>query len=497
MNSIKILCLGILISLLWSYPAAAQNKFVDSILKNNKLTADIEAGYFYYEHTGSDIVLLPSILSLRRPLQPGIRNSWEIYQNANHQNELSDNPLIHGAGYATLHLCDYVGQNFDILASLTGELRGTSYGVYNTGNTIVYPELRLRYHDTFDVFKRKLSVMVSAGNYNNILIDEGLEFYNVDAEALYYTISYDGFTFEHFHIADLLYSIGLNIDDALTHSLYYTTHKGRNGVQWRFGIGFDENDIVYGPNTIPFSGTSIQLYNSGKEFRNFYDAYAALIPDSSSRMYLQVSNLNGNAIMTPNTNALLIGAKKEIRRKNFSIFCKGEIRYYGSNFKNNFNEDVVYYRNTSQGAVATINASYGNSIGPNLYPLRNYAAPFSQFAVFTEEQFIPYSVGGATLYLDGELRVYKKLFFKVNLDINYMTWFSPNATASQITNSASFTYPFYKIGIDFQPAKNIHMFAGVTNKGMNLDNTYQTFYLLRDPYIYFEVIKTVKGFLER
>jgi len=495
MNGIKFLCFGFFLFLI-SGTASAQNKFLDSIFKNNKLTADIEAGYFYYEPTGSDVILLPYILSLRRPLQQNTRAFWGLYPNSRNQNELSDNPLIHGAGYVTLHLCDYIGQNFDILASMTGELRGTSYGVYNTGNTIVYPQLRLRYHDSFDVFKRKLGLMISVGNYNNILIDEGLEFYNIDAEALYYVLSYDGFTFEHFHIADLLYSVGLNIDDAVANSFYYTTHKGRHGEIWRFGIGYDVNDIVYG-GYAP-SGTSIQvLYNSAKEYRNFYDMYAALIPDSSSRIYAQFSNLNGDALMIARTNAMVLGAKKETHSKDFNIFCKGEIRYYGSTFKSNFNEDVVYYRNTTTGAVATTGPAYGNSIGPNLYPLRNYQAPFSQFAVFTEEQFIPYSVGGATLYLDGELRIYKKLFFKANLDINYMTWFSPNATASQITNSASFTYPFYTIGIDFQPAKNIHMFAGVTNKGMNLDNTYQTFYLLRDPYVFFSVTKTVKGFLER
>ncbi len=494
MNNFKITRLGIFIFLI-SFSASAQNKFVDSIFKNNKLNAGIEAGYYYYGPLGGSVILLPSILSVRRPLQTNIRTTWGLNPNTSNDNLLSDNPLKHAAGYVTLHLCDYVSKNVDILASITGELRGSSYGVFNTGNTIVYPQLRLRYHDTFDVFKRKLAFTFSGGNYNNIRIDEGLTYYNIDAQAFHIYASYGGFTYEQMHIADLLYSIGLNIDDAVTHSFYYTSRKGRKGEIWRFGIGYDVNDIIYTYN--PITGSYYQQYNSNQYFRNFYNAYIALIPDSSSRIYFQVSNLAGGQIDEANSNAFLLGAKKEIHQKNFRIFCRGEIRYYGNYFKEDLNEDVVYYRNTTQGAVASTPASYGNSIGPNLYPLRNYERPFSQFAAFTEEQFNPYSIAGAALYLDCDFRIYKQIFFKVNLDINYMTWFSPYASLSQIPNSASFTYPFYKTGFLFQPAKNANLFIGITNKGMNLDNTYQTFYLLKDPYFYFEVTKTVQGFLER
>ena len=494
MNSIKFTLLGIVI-LFMSASTLAQNKFLDSAFRINKLNAGIEAGYYYYDPLGSKVVLLPDLLSVRRPIQSSTRYYWGLSQDPKHENLLSDNPLMHGAGYITLHLCDYVNKNFDILASMTGELRGTSYGVYNTGNTIVYPQLRLRYHDTVAVLNKKLAFSVSGGNYNNIRIDEGLIYYNVDAEAWCASVSYDGFTFEHMHIADLLYTVGLNIDDAWAQSLYYNTRKGRKGEIWKFGFGYDVNDIIYGFNK-RFENY-YQEYDGNKEFRNFYNLYAALIPDSSSRVYVQASNLVGAPVDESNTNAFLLGAKKEIKQKNFRIFCRAEIRYYGSFFKNNLTEDVVYYRNLTQGAVASIPANYGNSIGPNLYPLRNYERPFSQFASFTEEQFNPYSIAGASIYLDGDFRIYKQLFFKVNLDINYMTWFSPEAHLSQIPNSASFTYPFYKTGILFQPAKNTNVFIGITNKGMNLDNTYQTFYLLKDPYIYFEVTKTVKGFLER
>jgi len=486
MKIIKITCLCLFAFTLLHYSGSAQNKFADSIFKNNKLKLDLEAGYYYYHPIITNDILLPSILSIRRPLQPDIQDQWYLNKVPGKAYQLSDNPLDHAAGYVTLHLCDYVSKNVDILASITGELRGTSYGVYNTGNTIVYPQFRLGYHDTFAVFNRKLAVTVSGGNYNNIRIDEGLTYYNIDAEALFIKVSYAGFTFEHMHIADLLESIGLNIDDGVTHSLYYTTSKGVKGEIWKFGIGYDINDQIYGPNN--------QYFPEDTHDRNFYNVYAALIPDSSSRVYIQVSNLQGGQIDAANTNAFVLGAKKTLSRKNMKISYRAEIRYYGSYFKDNFWNDQVYYRSLTPNIYPQ---NYANTIGPNLYPLRNYERPFSQFAAFTEEQFNPYSIAGASLYLDGDFRIYKQIFFKVNLDINYMTWFSPNSRLNDIPNSASFTYPFYKTGILIQPAKNINVFLGITNKGMNLDNTYQTFYLLKDPYFYFEVTKTVQGFLER
>ena len=480
MIKIKIICLiGISLAGI-HYSSNGQKSLADSIFKGNLLKVDVEGGFYYYSAAKDNIVLMPDLLSQRRQSQKNIQYDWGLGQTTNHQNLLTDNPLRHGAGYTTLHLHDIISKNFDIIASLTGELRGTSYGVYNTGNTIIFPQFLFRYHDTFTVFKRKLVTTASIGNYNNIRTDEGLIYYNIDAQALYFKISYGGFTFEHMHIADLLESIGLNIDDGVTNSFYYNTPKGKKGEIWKFGIGYDLNDQIVGP-----------VYML---MRDFLNAYAALIPDSTSRIYLQFSNLQGGPVDEANTNAFVVGAKKEISKKNLRLFCRAELRYYGSYFKDNFWDGDVYYRNFS---TPVYGGTYANSIGPNLYPLRNYERPFSQFAAFTEPELNPFSVGGAALYLDGDVRIYRKLFFNVNLDINYMTWFSPEARFTDLPNSASYTYPFYKIGFVYQPVKSTRIFAGITNKGMNLDNTYQTFYLLKNPYFYFEFVKTVDGFLDR
>jgi len=466
---------------------------IDSFFKHNVLKFGVEGGYYYYDFVKDNVVLLPLPLSQRRYKQfvssylgrQSLQGLWGLAQNSNQQNLLTDNPLIHGAGFLTLHFSDVVSEKFDILGSLTAEQRGTSYGVFNTANRIVFPQFRLRYHDTFNIAKNKLSVTGSVGNYNNIRTDEGLIYYNIDAEGIYFKLSYLGFTYEHMHIADLLYSYGLNIDDGVTNSLYFTTKKSKRGETWRFGAGYDLNDQIYSP---------MQVQYQQKVYRNFYTLYAAWMPDTVTRIYLQTGILEGGRLDDMYSNALVAGVKKMLKHKNFNISGHAEIRYYGSNFKYNFWDQVVYYRSINPTVFP---GNYGNSIGPNLYPLRNYERPFSQFAVFTEPAFNSYSIAGATLYLDGEVCVYKYLFFSMNLDANYMTWFSSNIHLSDILKMASYTYPFYKTGFFIKPAKGVKIFAGLTNRGMNLDNTYQTLYLMRSPYYYFELTKTIDGFLER
>src|SRR5580704_11673277 len=86
-------------------PVNAQKNFADSLFKINKLSLGVEGGFYYYSPSNGDVVLLPDILSQRRKNQDA-QAAWGLYENANHQNELTDNPLIHGAGYLTLHAKD-------------------------------------------------------------------------------------------------------------------------------------------------------------------------------------------------------------------------------------------------------------------------------------------------------------------------------------------------------------------------------------------------------
>jgi hypothetical protein len=459
--------------------ASANISTPDSILKSVKFRFGLDGGYYYYE-VQDKTVLLPALLQLRRANQSNLKSLWGL-NTVNNIPTLTDNPLQHGAGFLTFNAACEMGKKFDILASITGEHRGTSYGVYNTANMIVFPQFRFRYHDTLPVQRQKISITASIGNFNNIRTDEGLTYYNIDIQALVVKIGYRNFTYEHLHVADLVYSIGTNIDDAVSHYVYYHTNATGSGSYWRFGVGYDINDQVYGP---------VYLY-----LKNFYNLSAAKIIDSTARVYMQLGHLDGSSLVKANTFAFLAGMEKRISNRNFKLYGRVEFRYYGNDFKSGFYNSNVYYRSLNSGIFPN---GYGNTIGTNLYPMKNYERPFSQFAVFTEQRLNPYSVYGATLYLNAAYRVYNELFFELDADINYIGWFLPqNNIEDDVNKSASFTFPFFKAGFYFEPAKNLKLFAGITNKAMNLDNTYQTFYLLKSPCIYFELIKTVDGFLER
>ena len=56
------------------------------------------------------------------------------------------------------------------------------------------------------------------------------------------------------------------------------------------------------------------------------------------------------------------------------------------------------------------------------------------------------------------------------------------AHAMMAEGEKPFTYPFYTIGFGWEPVDENYLMVVVTNKGMNLDVNYPTFYLYKVPY---------------
>jgi hypothetical protein len=89
-------------------------------------------------------------------------------------------------------------------------------------------------------------------------------------------------------------------------------------------------------------------------------------------------------------------------------------------------------------------------------------------------------VGSVTLRLGGKYLIYRKFIIRCDLDINYVF----------AQGEKSFVYPFYTIGVGWEPLENNFLIFGISNKGINLDEHYPTFYLYKYP-VFHLVIKRI------
>ena len=468
-----ITCL-LLISLNYAFALSGNT---DSSTQSPKFKFGFELAHYYQTEPsyGVPYIYLPTLLPERRQTQKNLRNTWEL----NNAIQGTDNPLYHGAGYFTLHSRWDVDEHFYALASITGELRGESYGMFNTKNTFMFPQYRLCYEDTLLINKKRLIYKAQLGNFNNIRFAEGLMLYNIDVQALRLNISYRRFSFDMIYVGDLFESIGLNVDDAWHSFVYYTTPKYKKYGYLKLGAGFCYNKSV--PNEPPF--TTIP--------KNTIDLSASYVLKKKLKVYTQISNRTQYTTNTLQSYAGVIGASKDYQDDMVKIIAHVEYRFYGSNYKQGFNNQDVYYRATTAGQYG---GNYGNTIGNNLYPMRNFERPFSQFAVFTE--YTNLAVNCYTAYADGIFKLYNKLSAQVTFDANIL---SINYFDGKSFTQSNFAYPFYKAGFRLDLARNTMMFVGISNKGMNLDNTYQTFYLYQRPVIEFRFLTLLNqgGFIER
>ncbi|HET7152515.1 MAG TPA: hypothetical protein VFJ29_02020, partial [Candidatus Kapabacteria bacterium] len=201
---------------------------------------------------------------------------------------------------------------------------------------------------------------------------------------------------------------------------------------------------------------SADLLDGGNTFS------ANLTSDDGIKLYSQIAFRAAYGISSVmSRTAFLAGIAYRGETKDFTWDGSFEYRYYGGLYNAGYHNYDVYYRDTTLG-------EYANSVGPHLYPLQNFDRPFSQWAVFTEYQDLK-DVTGYTCYLKAKYIFYDRIFASATLDLNYI----------KVENIPDFLYPFYDIGIGWEPVKGISFTISRTNRAMNLDNSYQTLYMYK------------------
>ncbi len=401
---------------------------------SGKLHFDVEGGYLY--QAGSDFtVKFPDAIA------DGPRGF-----------RLSDNPILHAAGWLDLDLSYQFVKGVNLRAGLLGEHRGMSYGVYNSKSIVAVPHITLSIDTAVTILRERIGLGMIAGNFDDIRLHEGLRFYNMDVQGLRLYAQWQHYILSLNRIGDLLSGEGLDINDAITLDFEVEALELWSGLTLDLDLG-----LVWDPNRRNDDSLRLNtVYSVGLNHPAGLRLYGELAIRSQSEVQAVSA---GAALDFASRSAFVGGLHFNAESDALRIDARAEYRRYGRSFNLGYKNQRVRYRSTDPD-------DYPGTIGDQLYPLSHYLRPFSKWAAYTEYQ----SANVATALLQADLRyvVFGDVFFDAKADINLI----------MVEDNDSFVYPFYDIGIGWQPVNGFELKLSRTNRGMNLDRHYPTLYQL-------------------
>ena len=411
-----------------------------------------------------------------KPLLPQSIDKNRVWGGTNR-----DNPLSHGATTFGLRIESELIKNYRIDVRLMAEHRGISYGVFNTKSMIVYPIFKFSFVDTLRFSNQKWIISGTAGQELDFKQGEGLYIYNLNCHAERLWLQFKpNLIFEVFHIGDLSNGIGLGLDEFFQQSLIFPriplSKKADKFLklqisltEWvgSFGISSSFRDSIKKA-ILPEVMASINVGKNAK----FYAHFALKATQKPYRI--------DSAVFYTPTNiekiAAVIGFNGHYKTTKWAIETTAEARFYGKAFNIERSDNVNFYRGKGNFGLLF---GYNATIGDNLYPLASYDRPFSQWGVFTEYQ--NKNVGALTLRLKGTRHLKNALYWYFDVDYNAIFG----------ENEKPFHYFFGSTGLNYKFRSDIDCVIGLTNKGMNLDVSYPTFYFFSMPNFFIFLKKTL------
>lgn len=377
---------------------------------------------------------------------------------------VGDSPLFHGASAFGLRIESDIIKNYHVDALFVGEHRGISYGVFNTGNMIVYPVLRFRFVDTLRFGQQKWIVSGSGGQERNFQQGEGLYLYNLNCHAERIRLQVrPHLIFEGFHIGDLLLGIGLELDEVYQGSVIFKDLPLSKNSKKRLDVQFALTQWK--------GGYYANYYNYTNAEKTFFlpEIVATLHINSDTKFYAhlgykrvqnayQIDSAIYYTSKTMDKCAGVIGFKNHTKQEKWHFETVAEARFYGKTFNFERASKAQFYRNSRTFF------SSNTTIGNNIYPLSSYDRPFSQWGVFTEYRH--QNVGALTLRTKGNVQLKNRFYGYFDLDYNVIF----------AENEPVFQYFFATTGLNFKLRNDVDCGVGVTNKGMNMEIFYPTFY---------------------
>lgn len=373
-----------------------------------------------------------------------------------------DSPLFHGAGYLSVAATIRPFDGFRVRGELVGEYRGSSYGVYDTRNTAVFPRITFTFDTSVTIAGVPVGLGLETGHFVNLRFGQGLVLYNIDALATSIWLEVWKLRYYYEKVGDGAYSIGLNVDDFNQDGIELRDLEVIDGVSIRARLGgwaYPQIERIAYPEVAPRA----ELVRNAQLLERGYNASLALTLADSLRLYSEIALRSAdNGDRLAGRTAFLAGTSYGVSVGGLTVRASGEYRFYGGLFNAGFsNTGVTYQEWRNDGRIG---------VGRILYPLSGLDRPFSQWAVFTEYQDLK-DVMGLTLRTFAKLRLFDGFIARGDLDLN---WIRAERTDGQL-------YPFFDVGVGWEPFENTSIVLSLTNRGMNLDRDYPTFYLYDTP----------------
>lgn len=413
----------------------------------------------------------PEYLQPRRKGDPlGVDQRWDLQGN-----ELTDNPLFHGAGFISLTMNTTPVPGVELLGELIGEMRGMSYGVNNTKNTVVWPRYRFTVDTALTLFGERIQGHLEVGNFTNATAGEGLTFYNMETQGTCFTIRWRWLQYQFIQYGDAVNGVGLNIDDAIHASI------GLKDIPFA-GLHFDFNIGDFGYTRVwinwpdHYRSPRAELATRVGLMDNGYTLFGNISHGSNARLYGQWAQRASSSNEFPiSRSAWLIGAEHTDTVLGICYAARVEQRYYGGLFNYGFRNTDVYYRDPEK-------INYQNTVGSYLAPLTVMERPFSQWSVFTEYQSLK-EIFGRSIYVKATYPIWKAVSLSLLLDWNNFA----------VEGLPIFSHLFYEFGAKWEPFHDIDFTISATNRALNLDKHYPTIYQLEDPLLYIAFRWNVAG----
>lgn len=423
--------------------AKGQQGKVDTVETKINYELDLGAGTYYqfttFGNTAFNAVKTSQVLP-RRNDNLDVRNAWGLNNNL-----VSDNPFFHGSYFFKFGAKFKIGKNLRITSSINAEQRGFSDGVFSNRTRNFYPY----FNAIFSNKKGKFSYLIQVGDFWNFKLYEGLTFSNLETQSWVLKLKYGNFFLKHIGVGDLLIGIGLGIDDLYDYSSgfenIYLNQDSTINLDLKFGYSLNRGSF----------GRGFWNFSTNIDYNNNYSFYSQLSINSSSN------------------TAFLIGVNTKVNLwDRVAIKSSIEFRYYSSEFNLGY-RNTVFYRNPQE------RASFINSTNNVFIPLDYYERNFNQWAVFTEYQNL--NINGLNLQSNIKYNFTNKVFCNLAIDFNWLN-----------TEEENILYSFYKFGVGASPIKSTEISLEITNKVLNLDKDFPSFYSSNTPYLILRLYKPLK-----
>jgi hypothetical protein len=397
--------------------STAQDTAVAKLLQFSLVAEHLYQGNF----TNREVMAHPSYTE---------RNRWDDWPNGypvtSTSHTVTDNPLLHGASYAKLTAdvrpLDAVYLRVEAIA----EHRGISYGVYEAGSLLFIPRITLSFDTSIRLGPERVAMRLSVGNFTNLKLQEGLTVYNIDAQGTDAEIQWRRLVLRAHNIGDLLYGIGLGINDLRTYMI-------------------ELRDVpLVGPAQVD---ASLAFQPVGDWDQEMLVTQALGVQVDSTRAYVSGSMRNDRRP----SYAFLGGVTTAVHTSWMDGSLRAEYRYYQKNYNSGFSSYVNYR---------------GDNYSSHLYPLELFHRPYSQWAVYTE---LGSDVSSLNLLANVRVPVIYGIQLVGLVDLN--TFWAGSYDA--------YLLPFFDVGLSWQPIEASFVTASVTNRVMNLDRNYPTISALK------------------